>query len=368
MGRVTFSRIDYHRTRESEGIKSDERVTRAAEQEAHSTGKLRPSVDPSVDRIRRSLMRFEPLDDGTFRVSVGCPMAIEAITDTTGSMGNNVDIAMEHLPDTYDLVAEMLPGYDPQLSLGIFGDVTDKFVLQRPQFEMTAAKLVNYLKDMVPERAGGDSAEDPQYGLLAAAYLTSAYVNRIGLKSYHFLVTDATAHERFSLDTCERIFGTHFWSSIHENGFENIQELSLPYLTIPEVVRDLKQHAHAFVLVLGGSEHSYVNRFWEKSYGSNCVISIQSTEYLPQVMAAIIGLTEGTLGFVAVEPYFRTHNIGAQVASDLAGQLSKIDIKAQAVLRHKIEQSGHAIPRAGDIFAQKTDLWPINNATGEDHV
>ena len=364
MGREIFSRIDYHRTRTARGIDKDTHVTRVAEQEARRTGKLRPSVDPSVDRIRRSLMRFEPLDDGTFRVTVGCPMTIETITDTTGSMGDNVDIAMKNLPETYGYVAEMLKGYDPHLALGIFGDVVDDFVLQRPQFEMTAQKLVDYLKDMVPEHGGGDSPEDPHYGLFAAAYLTSAYVNHIGLKTYHFLVTDATAHERFSYDTFVRIFGSGFLDSVHENGFENLTKESLSYLTIPEVVRDLKQRAHAFALIVGGSGHT--RSFWEKIYGEDNVIMMGSTEYLPQVQAAIVGLTEGTLEFRDVASYLRQHQIVPRsVAEALATELGKINLKAQAVLRHKIEQSGHRIPRAGDIFESKTDLWPVNVILGK---
>jgi hypothetical protein len=41
---------------------------------------------------------------------------------------------------------------------------------------------------------------------------------------------------------------------------------------------------------------------------------------------------------------------------DLIKQLSSIDIGAQAKLRHALP---HPVPKAGDIFRNKGDLWPI---------
>ena len=42
----------------------------------------------------------------------------------------------------------------------------------------------------------------------------------------------------------------------------------------------------------------------------------------------------------------------------LIEQISKIDIGAQANLRHALP---HPVPKAGDIFRNKGDLWPIQS-------
>lgn len=352
MGYETFSKTTYERSRRSHGITSDMGVTRAAEQEAKKTGKLRPSVDPAVDAIRRSLVRFDARD-GKWVVTVGCPMDIESICDTTGSMGDNVDVAMKVLPDTYALCAQMLPGYDPQLAIGIFGDVEDKFVLCRPQYEMSADKIVGALKDMTPERDGGDFTEDPQYGLFGAAYLTAAYTNRIGLKGYHFVISDAPTREYLRQSHIERVFGEDVWEKLTENGHQ-IDPKNLP--TTKEVVGDLLKRAHAFFLQVGND--SSVKSQWAELYGRERVVTLPDTKYLPQVQAAIIGLTEGTLNSQEIKNFLMANNMPKSAAEDVLRDLIGIPIGAQSALRGRLPR---AVPKAGDVFANKTDLWPIDH-------
>ena len=352
MGEKTFHRTAYHATRKKLDIEDATGVTRRAEQKARSTNKLDPMVDPSVDAIRRSLLRFDPAENGRWKVTIGCPMDIESITDTTGSMGHNVDVAMEVLPDTYELCSQVLPGYDPQFALGIFGDVVDAFPFQQMQFEMEAEKLVECLANMTPERKGGDNPEDPQYGLFAAAYLRSTYANRIGLKGYHFATSDAPMHNRISEDQLIRIFGDTVFDKIKENGYQ----IDRDYLPMPkEVVSDLLKRTHAFFLQVGEDDDAREN--WTKLYGAERVIALPNTKYLPHVKAVIIGLTEGTLQLEGVVEFLMKNNMSETEAKCVQRSVSKIPIGAQATLRAKI---GHALPKAGDIFANKTDLWPVD--------
>lgn len=359
MGERVPSETGYAKAKRHFGITSDTRVTAEAEQRAHETGKLLPTVDPSVDVIRRSLMRMDPYPDGGWMVTVGVPMPLESEVDTTGSMGTNVDRAMKNLPKTYGLAKEMLPGYDLQVAFGIFGDVTDEFVFQRPQFEMTDMKIVGYLKDMVPERDGGDSPEDPQYGLFAAAYLTDAYINRIGLKGYHFCISDATAHDTFSMRNLKRVFGEDVLQYVNENTAKHYQdrhftESKIKNLRISTVVQDLLTQSHAFFLQVEDSY--YVTDFWGDIYGAERVIVIPDTNIVPQVQAAVVGLTEGTLAISDTEEWLREHGIGSKnLAASLTDQLAKIPLGAQAILRSKVNR---ALPKAGDFFKEKTDLWP----------
>ncbi|MBO7131944.1 hypothetical protein J6V85_01600 [Candidatus Saccharibacteria bacterium] len=337
MGRSTFSVESYRKAREDYGVTHDTGVTEVAEKHAQETGRLSEIVDPAINPIRRSLIRLDP-HQKKWIATIGCPMDIEVSCDTTGSMGSEVDTEMKVLPDLYKAVAKVLPGYDPQLCLGIFGDVCDDFVMCRPQFEMEAPKIVNYLKEMAPQRDGGDTPEDPQYAMFARAYLTDAYTNRIGLKGYHFIVTDAPCHHRLNRSEIERIFG----KDIFDNELKNMTEIP----TMEEMIKDLKDKAHQFILVISANTRTV--RDWCDLCGSSSVIKIDSTRQLPAVISAIIGLTEGTMDIADLER--RIDYFG------LASQLYRIDIGAQAKLRHALP---HPVPKAGDIFRNKGDLWPI---------
>lgn len=350
MGHMTFSVDSYRAARREYGVTHDVDVTREAEKKAKQTGHLDAIVDPAINPIRMSKIRLNP-HQKKWIVTVGCPMDIEVSCDTTGSMGGEVDTEMRVLPDLYSALAEVLPGYDPQLCLGIFGDVSDDFVMCRPQYEMEAPKIVNYLKAMAPQRDGGDSPEDPQYAMFARAYLTDAYTNRIGLKGYHFIVTDATCHMSLQKEEIQRIFG----KEIFNNELKNME-------TVPDVrkmISDLKKKTHQFVLLVRSSATAY---FWRDLCGDNSVIEIDSTRQLPAVISAIVGLTEGTLDITDIKDH-----LGDFSKSSLINQLSNIDIGAQATLRHSME---HPVPKKDDIFENKDDVWPIaeNSASSDEEI
>lgn len=350
MGRETFSRVSYARSVKT-FAPGDGPVTDRAEQEAHSTGKLNPLVDPAeYGVIRRSLLRLEQKPSGLWEVTVGTPMPVETRVDTTGSMGGNVDIALGVLPEAFELCSQVLPGYDLHMAIGIFGDVVDHFVFCRPQFEMVAPKIVEQLTLMVPERAGGDSPEDPHYGLFGAAYLTAAYINRIGLLGYDFTVSDAPGRDRLSPKQLERIFGKEVFEKVAENGHQ-IDEKDLP--TTAEVVQDLLKRAHAFFLQVGGSSHA--SGFWTEMFGADRVIALPSTEILPHVQAAIIGLTEGTLSLADVTGFLTDNNVSERDAAKIVRSVSNIPIGAQAALPNYNRR-----PKLGDLFQKKTDTWPID--------
>lgn len=338
MGTGTFSVDSYRAARREYGVMHDVGITKEAEERAQKTGKLSEIVDPAIDPVRRSLIRLAP-HQKKWMVTVGCPMDIEVTCNTTGSMGGEVDTEMAVLPELYEAVAKVLPGYDPQLCLGIFGDVLDDFVLCRPQFEMEAPKIVRYLKEMAPQRGGYDEPEDPQYAMFARAYLTSTYVNRIGLKGYHFVVTDATCHTCIEREEIKRIFG----KEIFENELKDMT--SIP--TLQEVISKLKDNTHQFVLAL----NSYVASFWRELCGDRSVVRIDSTRQLPAVISAIIGLTEGTMDIAGI-----AEHLGRSASTRVVEDIAYIDIGAQARLRHKWRIP---VPKKGDIFAHKGDLSPM---------
>ena len=368
MGRNVFSVESYKKAREDYGVTHDADVTKVAEKHAQETGRLSEIVDPAINPIRRSLIRLDP-HQKKWIATVGCPMDIEVSCDTTGSMGGEVDTEMKVLPDLYEAVAKVLPGYDPQLCLGIFGDCQDKFAMCRPQFEMEAPKIVNYLKEMAPQRDGGDIPEDPQYAMFARAYLTDAYTNRIGLKGYHFIVTDAACHRHLKRENIKRIFG----EEVFDNELKDMTKIP----TMKQMISDLKDKTHQFILVVNAPSAA---DDWRKLCGEKSVIEIDSTWRLPAVISAIIGLTEGTMDITSFnhlkyeydDPLARQLSWAVHIPPallpdrkphlildyKLIEQISKIDIGAQANLRHALP---HPVPKAGDIFRNKGDLWPIQS-------
>ncbi|MDO4507802.1 MAG: hypothetical protein Q4B65_00180 [Candidatus Saccharibacteria bacterium] len=354
---TTKREISFERTETGE-VRASETVAKKAQQQAEEAGGLHPSVDPAVQAIHRSLIRFEPYED-KFRVTVGCPIPIESVCDVTGSMGENVQIMFGVLPETYELISKALPGCDPQLSLGVFGDVVDGYVLERPQFEMTAEKIVEYCSHLFSSGNGGDGPEDPQYAVFGAAYLTDAYINRIGLKGYHFLVTDASMHGDLTTRTLKRIFGEDVLDLTKENGHEQditeIMEKNHSYDMV-KLHKDLNQLFHAFLIVI---DRGSAQACWQEVYDENHIIYLGSTRYLPQVEAAIIGLTEATIEPSEVEKFL----INAQVPNDSAKILTRQLLGIPYGEQRKLEQkSGYVLPKKGDLFATKTELQPCGFA------
>jgi hypothetical protein len=351
MGLIRYS-LSAHEDAVRAYVPSSGPSTRRGAQHVRDTGKLNPLVDPAgFNVIRRSLLRFVERTDGLFTVSVGTSVPVEVRLDTTGSMGRNVDIAIQVLPDTYGLTSGLLPDCDLHVAIGIFGDVVDRFVLCRPQFEMLAEKIVDQLTLMVPEGNGGDADEDPQYGLFGAAYLTAAYINRIGLKGYDFTISDACGRDYLEHRTLKRVFGDEVFEKAADNGFQ-IDPNNLP--STKEVVDDLLKRAHAFFLQVDSNRRT--TNFWTELFGPERVIILPDVHLLPQVQATIIGLTEGTLALSEVLGFLEKNGVTHERDREaILRSVSNIPIGAQAALPNFDKK-----PQAGDVFRTKEDLWPMD--------
>ncbi len=382
MGDKPFTTYDYERAASAKGIsfKTDSEgrrhvtksVSDAAVQKMRETGRPPYEVDPaSLGVIRRSLIRFNPLPDGTFVCTMGTPIAKASYIDTTGSMGNNNDITMAVLPEYFGVSKEVLPDgqYDLQLAVSIFGDVYhDDFGLCRPQFEMEAEKIVDYVSKMTPERDGGDWREDPHYAAFAHAYLTDSYLRRAGLKDYFSMTTDAGMHEwGFDANVIEKLFGDGVWKGLAENGHPEITRKNLP--STAEVFNELHAHSHAFVI--GVDSVNYGDRHepqdpQELGYGEyfdrNHQLMIADTRCLPVVEAAVIGLTEGTLQPADVKKFLHDHQVSELNIKRVLPGLLRVPFRAQRVLEQESKVLTGPLPKKGDIFANKNDINPIRRA------
>jgi len=360
MGESTLSRAAFTKVSQAATKGGTVQATFHAE-ERHRNGKgLDQLVDPKgYGAIRRSLPRFNKRGSRLV-LTRGMSMLVECLLDTTGSMGNNVDIAFKVLVHIYDLLAggsgAVLSRYDTQMINACFGDVNDVGtpILCRSQAEMDV-KIAEQLTMLVPSRDGcGNDKEDPQYGLFGAAYLTDAAINRYGLKYYHFTVSDEHIAETLDLDWLCQIFGDDVLDKVTQNGHE-MSKRRLP--EAEQIIRDLQTRAHAFFLqVPGYSYERKVTEQWTRLYGADHVVMLpDGTNYLHFVQAAIIGLTEGVLSLQTVTKYLQEKEVNASTAKQILRAIAHIPVGAQAAL-----PNFNKIPKAGDVFQQKTDLWPID--------
>lgn len=318
---------------------------------------LDPRVDPSAyGLIRKSLPRYvDDISRKSFILATGIPMLVEVRFDTTGSMGQNVQMAFDSLPKTYALLAEgneaVLRRYDPQIIHAIFGDVKDNYVLYRSQAEMDE-KIAEQLRLMVPENGGYDGIEDPDYGIFSGTYLTDAFIGGYGLKYYDFTVTDAPCREFIDYRNLVRVFGPTVLEVVRSRGYA-IDQDNLP--DTRDMAQELLRHAHAFVLQVG--EHEYVSNHWRSIYGKDRVVVIPDTSILPYVEAAIIGLTEGVLDLQNVGEYLTSVGIRTKpFVQYLVRQLAGIPLGAQVIL-----PNFNLIPPKGSVFAKKGELWSVEN-------
>ena len=345
-------------------------ATSIAEQRMLQGEALDPMVDPkgtaSLGPIRRSLPRFEK-EGPYWKLRYGVPMAIETALDTTGSMGNNVELAFGALPQFYDMLKAgdnpILAQYDPHILTTIFNDVMDfvhsngkKPVMCRTQFEMDE-RIAEQMTNLVPGKGGcGNGKEDPQYALFGAAYLTNAAIHtRWDLKSYHFTSSDEPTDITVARKWLEEIYGPDVLERCKENGY-NLDSGNLP--DTAEIIAELKTKAHAFFLQVPGSYDRTVKEQWTDLYGPEHFVRIPgSTRYLHAVQATIVGLTEGVITLDSSEGFLLEHRVPKSQARLIVEAVEHIPLAAQT-----LHPNFKRLPKPGDLFEKKTDLWPIDSS------
>lgn len=361
MGRDPFSETRYRGV--ADDVKKEGGSATHKGEQRHREGKgLHELVDPKGYGVIRISNGPREKKGKKFILVRGVGMLLESLIDTTGSMGNNVDKAFDVLPKTYNLLANgkqaVLGRYDIQIINAIFGDELDDYILCRSQAEMDE-RIAEQLRLMVPCRNGGDTTEDPHYGLFGAAYLTKTEVARYGLKHYHFLTTDAPTRTRLTMTNLKKVFGDSVLERAKENGFE-FTESKLP--NVQQIVKDLLKSAHAFMLQVDSD--SGVTAEYEGYYGEDRVIKLPggTVNFLPEVQAAIIGLTEGVLNLQNLEEYLVTEaQLKLADAKSIAKAVSKIPIGLQTEA-----ENFDKIPLKGAEFATKDALWPIGSDAAEE--
>jgi hypothetical protein len=365
MGRATFSRAAY--TGATAALMSSGRATTHAAEERVREGKgLHEYVDLRQSIIKRSLSFKEPAGS-QFKLLRGIAMPIIDLLDTTGSMGSNVDIAMKVLPDTYEHLAQkpyaVLKDYDVHSATAIFGDYqTDPHVLQFSQFEFDE-RIGEQMGYMSPfRRGGGNGHENPEYGLYQAAFLVDAHLWNYGLKGYLFLTTDEPGAEKLTRTGMDNVYGDTDEQRIALDDALTEMGGKLGYslthkdlVTSKFIVSEMLKRWHGFVLQIDADEWPTTTRYMNDRFGAERVVRVYNSSLLPLYKTAIIGLTEGVYDLEGTVLMLRAAGASEKDAQKITEHVSGIPIGAQAELRARLP---HSLPKAGDLFAQRADLWP----------
>jgi hypothetical protein len=313
-------------------------------------------LDPLVDP--KGLEKYGPMrgsgnllvpEGDTFVLKYGVAMPSETDCDLTGSMGGNVDVFFRVQPKLQKLLNDPKTGifrrYQTQMCTGAIQDRVDQFAYQRSQFEPDN-EVERQMGLLYPERGGGDSTEDYQLSMFAAAFLTDASITKYGLRGYYYMVGDADSRKTFDRKLLERVFGT------------NVIEIALggsPKMpTMDDVVEKLRGNWHYFYLNVKGSR--YNSEFWGEILGKDRVVDINATD-LAEVQAVISGLTEGVLDLQSAVSFLKEiGGLKADQAKRIVETCAGIPIGLQATF-----PNFDKIPMAGAVFASRDDIWPIGS-------
>jgi len=359
MGEKTFSRTAYVGVHDKATSGGKTKATQGAEERIRKGLGIDPLVDPKglphLGPVRMSLPRFEK-HGKLWRLTCGIPMCKETLLDTTGSMGDNVNIAFGVLPGFYDMLTSgrnpILGRYDLQICTSTFNDVEDGTpVHYRSQFEMDE-KIADQMTRIASGNGCGNYKEDPQFALFGAAYLTAASINRYGLKYYHIAISDEPFVPTIDPLWLKTIFGDDVMERTKLNGHDfDIRDLP----DTSKVINDLQTRAHAFFLQVG--DRTDVSDQWTSLYGADHVIKLgaDGTTYLHYVEACLIGLTEGVLNLTSAKEFLLEHKLSKNVADRIIRSIAHIPLGAQMLF-----PNFDKIPMANDLFREKTDLWPVD--------
>lgn len=324
-------------------------ATYEGEDRARQGKPLDPLVDPSkYDVVRGSNNLLVP-DGDEFVLQFGVAMPVETDLDTTGSMGQNVNIAFGVLPKVQNLLVQgvnaVLRRYHTQIATGIVQDRTDQYPYLRSMFEPDN-EVERQMGLLVPERSGGDSTEDYQLGLFAAAYLTKASITQYGLKGYYFVVGDEQGRDQLDLRVLKQVFGP----TVLEKAFGSRPPQSLP--STAEVAKRVLENWHVFFLQV--NDVLYTPKWWSKLLGEERLIPLPRTEDIAEVQACIIGLTEGVLDKQSAVDFLSKSKVDRAKSAKIVEAVSNIPVGLQTTY-----PNFNKIPSAGSRFKGREDIWSI---------
>ncbi len=321
-------------------------VTALGEQRQRQGLSLHPHVDPKThDGKRESFNVMVPQPNETFRLEFGIAMPLRSGLDMTGSMGGNIDIAFEVMPEIQRLLVQgddaPLGRYNAQFATATIEDEVDHYAYLHSEFEIDN-RIEEQMRQFAPTRHGGDAPEEYLLHLYYADRIVTSLAG-YGLKGYDFIVGDEIGRPYLTPSLVVKALGKPYLQS-------EVDRFEL-------AARALAKW-HLFFLQV--ENRPYTTTWWSELIGRERVVILPKTQDIAFVQAAIVGLTEGTLDLQTAGDFLTDiGRVEKARAAKIVRAVSHIPVRGQAQLPNFAN-----IPLAGTIFAHRDDIWPIKTGDG----
>ena len=202
--------------------------------------------------------------------------------DVTGSMGENPYILQGDLKGLFGMLVRKDVVPDPQVAIAAYGDTEcDRVPVQMSQFE-SDNRIDDNLDNVFIEHGGGGNSGEMSTALawyVAKHVVTDSWEKR-GKRGYLFLVGDECA-----LPVSR--------SEAHEFLGESQPEQITPRMAFDAV----KERWDTYFLLVDNwsAKNQDSRRKYEDLLGSDHVITLETTESAPAVIASVIGIVEDTV-------------------------------------------------------------------------
>lgn len=215
--------------------------------------------------------------------------AVAVLFDVTGSMGTVPRILQRNLCGLMDLLLEKNYLAHPQVMVGGIGDATcDRAPLQMGQFESGVEIDEDLAKLWLEGGGGGQKTESYELAMYFMARKTSIdCLERRARRGYLFLIGDEMPYPRLKRHEVSEILGDRLRRDIPVENL--VEELSLKYETW-FIVPNLSSYY----------DDPSIYRRWTRLLGQH-VVRLQQPEAISELIAAIIGISEGTIDLNGVE-------------------------------------------------------------------
>lgn len=202
--------------------------------------------------------------------------------DVTGSMGENPAILQRELKGLFGMLVRKDVVSDPQIAIGAYGDTEcDRVPFQLSQFE-SDNRIDDNLDNVFIEGGGGGNSGEMSCGLawfVARHVVTDAWEKR-KKKGYLFLIGDECSLAVSKAETKRFLGEAEPFELTPERAYAEAQEKWNVFFLLVDNYASKIQHSRQKYARLVGEDH---------------VITLETTESAPAVIAAIIGIEEETV-------------------------------------------------------------------------
>lgn len=327
-----------------------EAVTGLGDQARQEGKPLDRNVDPRSGGVQRLSYNYmeEALPTG-WKLVRGIAVPVSTDLDATGSMHENFGIAFEAIPNVQRYLERLLERYHRQFSTGAIQDVYDQglrggrvdnpvLAYQKTQYE-DDQRIYKQMRHFQLARNGDDSIEDHQLALWYMANRTKTDILRYGLLGYYFIISDEIGRDWVTAKDVKDVFGLDLQAARVRTG---------------DVAQKVLEMRHTFYLQV--YSHSHTTSWWGEMIGRERVVILPETRLIPEVQAVIIGLTEGTLKDLSEARTFLEEDAHLSRRETESVLSAVIDVPK---LAQASRPGFNDIPKAGDVFAEERDVWPI---------